>query len=92
MEARIYKPVKNAMQSGQAEKPWVLRFLPRRDKSCMEDMLRQLEICFASCEAAEQYAKEHNIPYRVEKEYRVRRKPKLYSDNFRSDRKEQWTH
>ncbi len=101
MLARIYRPAKNAMQSGKARTAvWVLEFEPEqpygRDPlmgwTTMRDMRRQVSLRFSSREAAEQYAKAHGIPYRVLPAHDPRPKHKSYADNFRFGRKRNWTH
>ncbi|WP_038034454.1 ETC complex I subunit [Thermopetrobacter sp. TC1] len=101
MLARIYRPSKNAMQSGRARsETWVLEFEPEapygRDPlmgwTTMRDVRRQISLRFPSREAAEAYAQAHGIPYRVLPEHAPRPKHKAYADNFRFGRKRNWTH
>ncbi len=101
MSARIYRPAKNAMQSGQAHtRRWVLDFdpaAPRQIEPLMgwtssSDMQQQLRLTFETKEDAIAYAKRNGIAYLVQ-EPRVRmRRPKAYSDNFRFGRNGLWTH
>ena len=74
MPARIYKPSKTAMQSGQANtKAWVLDFeleQPRRVEPLMGwtssgDMRQQLRLRFDSKEEAVAYCEREGIPYQV---------------------------
>jgi len=101
MIARIYRPVKSAMQSGRANtRHWVLDFEPQepygRDPlmgwTTMTDMTRQEKLTFASKEEAIAYAEAHGIPYRLLKPHAPSPKHKSYSDNFRFGRKRNWTH
>ena len=93
--ARIYKPAKNAMQSGRAgQKDWVLKFepqAPQRPDPLMgwmgsSDTLRQVTLTFDTREEAEAYAKRRGIEYVVEPPHVQKIKPKSYADNFRFDR------
>ena len=101
MLARIYKPPKNAMQSGQGlAKLWRLEFEPRRalrPEALMgwvssADTSRQVQIDFESKEAAIAFAREHGIPHRVIEPLEAKRQVKSYSDNFAFRRREPWSH
>ena len=74
MTARIYKPAKTAMQSGQANtRSWVLEFdleEPRRVEPLMGwtssgDMRQQLRLRFETQEEAVAYCERHGIAYQV---------------------------
>lgn len=103
MFARIYRPAKTAMQSGQARtKDWVLEFAPEQGKRIDPLMgwaggastLDQVRLRFESREAAVDYARRHGIPFRVE-EPKARRpviRPRGYGENFSFTRKDAWTH
>lgn len=99
--ARIYERPKSAMQSGRATSGgWVLDYdqaTPRRPDPLMgwissADTLNQIHLRFDSREEAVAYAERNGIPYDVELSKPHRFKPKAYADNFRYDRKENWTH
>ena len=101
MRARIYKPAKNAMQSGRARtKMWLLEYeleKPREIDPLMgwtssSDMRQQVQLEFDTAEDAVAYAKRHNIPYDVFEPHRPAAKAKSYADNFRFDRKIPWSH
>ena len=101
MRARIYRPTRNAMQSGKARtKAWVLEFepaSPRRIDPLMgwtssSDMLSQVQLAFDSRDEATTYAKTHNIPFDLFEPHRSPPKPKAYAANFRYDRKVPWSH
>jgi len=101
MRARIFLPGKSAMQSGTAKThKWVLEYEPNSAKirdplmgwTGSDDMLSQIRLNFESKEAAIAYAREHGIPFDLELPVARVRRPKSYSDNFRFDRKENWTH
>lgn len=95
MEARIYQPAKNALQSGQANtRKWIVEYEPEEAKqndSLMGwvgsgDMRGQLKLKFDSKEAAIAYAKRNAIPYTVREPKKRRPQPKSYAANFRFDR------
>ncbi len=101
MGARIYKPAKNAMQSGKAaSEHWVLDFEPAapfgRDPlmgwTTMTDMTRQEKLTFPDKDSAIAYAEAHGISYCLLPEHDPRPKRKSYADNFRFGRKRNWTH
>src|SRR5213075_1171082 len=96
MRARIYKPAKNAMQSGRARtKNWVLEYEPQTAReidplmgwTTSTDMLSQVQLEFDTREEAIAYAEAHAIPYQVFEPHLPKPRPKSYSDNFRYDRK-----
>ena len=101
MTARIFKPAKTAMQSGQAKtKDWALEFdleEPRTVESLMGwtssgDMRQQLNLRFATKEEAIAYCERHGIAYRVTEEAPQARRAMSYSDNFAFKRRDAWTH
>ena len=103
MRARIYKPAKSAMSSGQAKtKEWVLEYAPSEARSIdplmgwtsSSDMDSQVRLRFDSLEAAKDYAKDHGIEAVVTKP-KVRKpnvRPGGYGDNFATNRRGAWTH
>jgi len=101
MRARIYKPVKNAMQSGRARtKNWILEYEPERPRepdplmgwTSSSDMRQQVRLEFDTAEEAVAYAKRYDIPYDLFEPHTPSPKPKSYADNFRFDRKIPWSH
>jgi hypothetical protein len=101
MLARIYKPARNAMQSGQANtKEWVLEFEPeeaRRIEPLMGwtssgDMKGQVRLSFENREEAVAFAERHRIPYQVFEPHEPKRSVRAYADNFKFTRKGLWTH
>jgi len=101
MRARIYKPAKNAMQSGRARtKAWLLEFESESAKqpdplmgwTSSTDMRQQVELEFDSREEAVAYAEKNAIPYQVFEPHVPTPRPKSYADNFRFDRKIPWSH
>lgn len=101
MRARIYKPARNAMQSGKARtKMWVLEYEPERAReidplmgwTSSSDMRQQVQLEFDTAEEAIAYATRHEIPFDVFEPQKPMARAKSYADNFRFDRKEPWSH
>lgn len=99
--ARIYKPTRNAMQSGVANtKQWVLEYEPEQPRTveplmgytASTDMRSQIRLTFESKEEAVAYAERNAIPYQVSEPHEAGRKKIAYSDNFSFRRMGQWTH
>src|SRR5215469_6806337 len=74
MRARIFRPARNAMQSGKARtKQWVLEYEPETPRTIdplmgwtsSNDMRQQLSLEFDTAEEAVAYAKAHAIPYQL---------------------------
>ena len=101
MTARIFKPAKNAMQSGTAiTKEWQLDYEPEQPRvieplmgwTSSGDMKQEVTLRFDSKEEAVAYCEREGIPYQViERKVPVRR-PAAYADNFSFRRVEPWTH
>jgi len=92
MKVRIYKPVKNAMQSGRANsEKWVLEYeleSPRRPEPLMgwtasNDTLNQVRIKFDSKADAVAFAENKGWEYSVTEEHARKIKPQNYIDNFK---------
>jgi hypothetical protein len=101
MRARIFQPPKTAMQSGLAKtQEWALEFIPshaERPDPLMGwtgggDTQVQVKLSFDSREEAIAYAERAGLQYDVELPQTRRIKPKAYSDNFKYNRIENWTH
>ena len=101
MSARIYKPSKTAMQSGQANtKAWVLDFepeTPQRVEPLMGwtssgDVRQQLRQRFDSKEEAIAYCEREGIAYQVFDSEPLKRRAMSYADNFSFKRRDAWTH
>ena len=100
MTARIYKPTRNAMQSGKGSlKEWYLEFVRETPPSAdplmgwtSGDTSTQVKLRFDTQEEAEDYAKREGIAYTVAPVAPVRINKKSYSDNFKFGRTENWTH
>jgi len=94
MEARIYQPAKNAMQSGRSKQTWILEYLvaePKKADPLMGwtgsgDMNTQIKLKFPTCEAAEARATSLGLAYSVKQPKDRVVKGKSYADNFRTDR------
>ncbi len=101
MFARIFKPSKDASQSGLAgTRQWVLVFEPQTPQdvdtlmgwTSTTDTQRQVRLKFDTQEEAIAYAKRQGIPYRVENAQEAKRQKASYSDNFKFNRAAPWTH
>ncbi len=100
--ARIFLPPKTAMQSGWAKTHrWVLEFEPAMAKTIdplmgwtgSGDMLAtEVRLSFDTRDEAVAYAERHGIAYDLEIPTEHTRKPKAYADNFKFDRRANWTH
>src|SRR6202012_4205405 len=97
MRARIFRPARNAMQSGKARtKQWLLEYEPETAKkpdplmgwTSSGDMRQQVALEFDTSEEAVAYAEANGIAYQVFEPHVLKPKPKAYSDNFRFDRKQ----
>ena len=101
MSARIYRPAKTAMQSGKANtREWRLDYDPEVARTIdpimgytsSSDMKQQIRMCFDTKDEAIAYAERNGIAYRVIEPKEAKRRRVVYSDNFRFDRKQPWTH
>ncbi len=101
MTARIYKPAKTAMQSGQAKtKDWVLDFEPEEPReveplmgwTSSGDMRQQVRLQFETKEEAIAYCERQGIAYQVFEAKPAPRRTMSYSDNFAFTRRGAWTH
>jgi len=99
--ARIFKPARNAMQSGKAKtKEWVLEFEPASARASdplmgwtqTSDMNGQVRLLFDTSGEAVEYANRHGIAFELVKARESRRIVKAYADNFAFGRKIPWTH
>lgn len=103
MRARIYRPARNAMQSGTAKtRQWVLEFAPSQARkidplmgwTSSGDMDAQVKLYFDDGASAEAYAREHGIEFIVvePKDRQPNLRPGGYGDNFATNRRQVWTH
>lgn len=100
--ARIHCPPRSAMQSGKAKtQSWTLEFAPSEARRLdpltgwygSGDTRAQLRLSFSTREAAEAYARANGLEFEVEEPPKaVDIKPKVYAENFRYGRSENWTH
>ncbi len=100
--ARIHRPPRSAMQSGRANtRSWVLEYGPtgplRLDPLTgwpgSADTSNQVHLRFATKEAAIAHAEAQGLSYEVEEPPPPKPiTPKVYADNFRFGRLENWTH
>lgn len=103
MLAKIYKPARSAMQSGEARtRDWVLEFVPADAKwvdplmgwTGSRDMNSQVRLSFPTRTEAVAYAERHGIPFEV---FEPKRRGHVlrqngYGDNFAASRRIAWTH
>jgi hypothetical protein len=101
MRARIFQQPKTAMQSGTAgTQEWVLQWEPsaaRRQDPLMgwfgsSDTQSQVTLRFATREEAVAYAEKAGIAYDIELPPVRVHTPKIYADNFKYGRLDNWTH
>jgi hypothetical protein len=101
MTARIFKPAKNAMQSGRAStKEWRLEYEPEQSPAIEPlmgwtssgDMKQQLTVHFDSQEEAVAYCERKGIPYQLIEPKQSAHRQIAYADNFAFRRGEPWTH
>ncbi len=101
MIARIFKPAKTAMQSGEARtKEWVLEFAPASPRevdplmgwTSTRDMRAEVQLEFDTQEEAIAYAQREGLAFRVFEPEPRRQIRKSYADNFKFGRIGRWTH
>lgn len=101
MVARIYQPTKNPMQSGRGKsEDWILEYVretPRKIEPLMgytssTDMKQQIRLNFSSRDEAVAYAERNGIAYQLANQKRRKIRATSYSENFKFDRKQAWTH
>ena len=101
MTARIYRPAKTAMQSGQAKtREWIMDYEPEEPRvvellmgwTSSGDMKGQIRLRFESKEDAVAYAERHGIAYQVFDTKAAARRGLSYADNFAFTRRGAWTH
>ena len=101
MVARITKPSKTAMQSGQARtKDWLLEHEqasareidPLMGWTSSGDTQQQVRLRFETKEEAIAYAERNGLPYSVTEPTEKTVSTKSYADNFRFGRIGSWTH
>jgi hypothetical protein len=102
MRAHIFRRPKTAMQSGQAgTHEWVLTYepaVPQRNDPLMgwagsSDTHGQVALHFPTSDEAVKFARAQGMAFDLELPPPVRPlRPKVYADNFRYGRHENWTH
>lgn len=103
MQARIFKPARNAMTSGMARtRKWVLEYAqasardvdPLMGWTSSDDTQTQIRLRFDSKEAAVDYAAAHGIDAQVvePKARKANVRPGGYGENFATYRRGVWTH
>ena len=101
MTAKIYRPARNAMQSGKGKQNmWYLEFERERPRgvdplmgwTSASETNQQVRLVFDSADEAVAYAERNAIPYEVQPEPQPRPQRKTYAENFRWGRPGNWTH
>jgi hypothetical protein len=101
MTARIFKPAKNAMQSGRAKtREWQLDYEPEQPRAVeplmgwtsSTDMKQQLTLQFDTKEDAIADCERKGIAYQVIEPKDSAHRSVAYADNFAFKRVEPWTH
>ncbi len=101
MVARISRPAKNVMQSGQGKSQrWLLDYEPEAPKTVdplmgwtsTADPKSQIRLWFATKDEAIAYAERKGLAYRVIEPKEKASKTMSYSDNFKYGRIGTWTH
>ena len=101
MTARIFKPAKNAMQSGRSKtRERQLDYEPEQPRAVEPlmgwtssgDMRQQLRLRFETKDEAVAYCERNGIPYQVAEPKAPARRAISYSDNFAFTRRGAWTH
>jgi len=89
-KAKIYKPTKTAMQSGERNtKKWILEFdtlntgiNPLMGWETSKDTMSEVKLEFSTKDQAINYAKRNNIDYYIIEPQKRKIIKKSYSDNF----------
>ncbi|MGQ0671997.1 MAG: ETC complex I subunit [Hyphomicrobium sp.] len=101
MVARIFRPAKTAMQSGEARtREWMLEHEPSAPReidplmgwTSSRDTRTQVRLAFETKEQAIAYAEKNGLAYIVSDPQPRQPIRKSYAENFRHDRKVPWTH
>ncbi len=99
--AKIYRPARTAMQSGQGKtKFWLLEYEPASKRQIdrltgtisSDDMAAQIRLKFPSKDEAVAYAQRKGLMYHVSEPAERVAKSLSYSDNFSFKRTTPWTH
>ena len=99
--ARIFRPSKNAMQSGRAKSnDWCLEFEsdavrsadPLMGWTSSADTQGQVKLTFESREEAIAYAQKYQLAFQVTDTKDAKRIPRAYADNFATNRRQPWSH
>ena len=99
--ARIFRPAKNAMQSGRfTTLQWQLDYEPEQPRAVEPlmgwtssgDMKQQITLRFHTKEEAIAYCEKKGIPYQVIEPQESIRRTVAYADNFSFRRTDPWTH
>lgn len=103
MRARIYRPARNAMQSGMARtREWRLDFAPAEARAKdplmgwtgSGDTQTQIRLSFDTRAEAEAYAQSQGLDYIVQDPHERAANIRVmgYGENFATNRRQVWTH
>ena len=101
MSARIFKPTKTAMQSGEARMAeWVLEMEPSAARSIdplmgwtsSPDTASQVRLEFPDKDAAIAYCERNGVAYTLLEPSPRKPVRRSYADNFKYGRRVSWTH
>ena len=89
-KAKIYKPTKTVMQSGERNtKNWILEFdtlntgiNPLMGWETSKDTMSEVKLAFSTKDQATTYAKKNNIDYYIVEPQKRKIIKKSYADNF----------
>ena len=89
-KAKIYKPTKTVMQSGERNtKNWILEFdtlntgiNPLMGWESSKDTMSEVKLAFSTKDQATTYAKKNNIDYYIVEPQKRKIIKKSYTDNF----------
>jgi hypothetical protein len=91
MKAIILQSSKSAMQSGQSDNQWTLKFEGDKSRQYIEDYMAwtgssdsslQVSIDFETLEEAVNFASKNNIDYEIVESHKRKMRPKSYAKNF----------
>jgi hypothetical protein len=91
MQARISKPVKSPMQSGERTKGWILEFVRNEDslfkeslmgRTSSKDTMPEVVMSFDNMEHAIEFAQKNGYAYEVIPSNIHKMKKKSYTSNF----------
>jgi hypothetical protein len=92
MQVRIYKTLKNPMQSAHNKNDWVIEFTgkekdrflePLMSRTSSKNMIGEVELKFETCDDAIRFAEKNNYIYEVITQHAPKIIKKSYASNFK---------